>query len=338
MPRHATSYGVQTEYRPLLATLLPLFRYRPEIVAPIVAPEIKAAWKGILRSRHWHLVRTCLHSPEMAALQCHDLDVASDCISAALSASAAQELLARVSQALVPWRIGPYKLGDLLIDSEWRSFEKWHRIAPLLPASSGLRIADVGCSNGYFLFKLASLKPEVALGFDPIDRCWLQFALLQSIFRLPNIGFSPTGLASLAAFPGFFDLIICMGVMYHQRDPKAAIAQLYSAARPGGQVIVESLVIDRPGTEMLIPTGRYAKMRNAWVIPTADALAEFMEVAGFRNVHTLRCGPVTPSEQRRTAWAPYESLSDFLDPSDPSKTVEGYPAPHSAVVVGFKES
>ncbi len=34
-----------------------------------------------------------------------------------------------------------------------------------------------------------------------------------------------------------------------------------------------------------------------------------------------------------TPWVPYESLADFLEPRDRSKTIEGYPAPHTALVV-----
>jgi len=38
-------------------------------------------------------------------------------------------------------------------------------------------------------------------------------------------------------------------------------------------------------------------------------------------------------EQRATAWMTYESLSDFLDPVDSARTIEGYPAPERAVVI-----
>lgn len=277
-----------------------------------------------------------LHTSQAQGLVRAGIDLSSDAISACLSADAPAELLARAAQALRPWRIGPYQLGQLHINSEWRSELKWERIEPLLPQNTGLRIADVGCSNGYFLFKLAQRDPELALGFDPVDRCWLQFALLQLIFRLPKIGFIPAGITALEAFPDFFDLIVCMGVMHHQRDLRAATQQLFRAARPGARVLVESLVIDRAGTECLIPKDRYAKMRNAWIIPSADALRSFMKEAGFKDVDIHRFGPITTTEQRSTEWAPFESLADFLDPNDNSRTVEGYPAPHSAAAIGTK--
>ena len=44
----------------------------------------------------------------------------------------------------------------------------------------------------------------------------------------------------------------------------------------------------------------------------------------------------TSEEQRRTEWMTTESLADFLDPHDSSKTLEGYPAPLRAVIVATK--
>lgn len=325
-----------SRYYPLLASLSPLLRYRGEVDHALLAPEVVKLRKQILRSPHWRPLRKLFSSPDLGGLAATSWDLVSDEITAHLSEEANEELLHKLSNLLIPWRIGPYRLGQLFIDSEWRSYMKWNRIAPLLRSTGGIRIADVGASNGYFLYKLAAKTPEVALGFDPIDRCWLQFAILQSILRVPNVGFVPAGLSSLEAFPHFFDLILCMGVMYHQRDHLAATRCLFNATRPGGQVVIESLVIDRPGTTPLIPAERYAKMRNAWVIPTVDSLAWCMREAGFRSISLHRFGPVTPAEQRQTEWAPYESLADFLDPNDQTKTVEGYPAPHSAAVIGYR--
>jgi tRNA (mo5U34)-methyltransferase len=37
--------------------------------------------------------------------------------------------------------------------------------------------------------------------------------------------------------------------------------------------------------------------------------------------------PMSSAEQRRTEWMVFESFEDFIDQSDPAKTVEGYPAP-----------
>jgi tRNA (mo5U34)-methyltransferase len=199
-----------------------------------------------------------------------------------------------------------------------------------------MRIADIGCSNGYFLFRLAhELRPEAALGFDPIDRCWLQHNLLQRLFNIQQVGFVPLGLSALKHFKRFFDLTVCMGVIYHQRDPFTATRSLVDATKPGGTIVLESLSIDTQTPTMLLPKERYAKMRNAWMIPSPTALANLLERAGCKEVAIHCFGPISTSEQRRTPFAPYESLADFLDPNDQSKTIEGYPAPHSTAVIGI---
>jgi tRNA (mo5U34)-methyltransferase len=283
----------------------------------------------------WQKLGRVFRSPELCSLTATSKDLSQDALTAELDSSINQEFLSQAVKLILPWRVGPYKLGDLFVDSEWRSYVKWHRIAPLLPKHTGLRIADVGCSNGYFLFRMAhELKAEVALGFDPIDRCWLQFHLLQRIFGVPQAGFVPLGLNSLTHFKRFFDLTVCMGVLYHQRDPYLATRALVDATKPGGTVVLESLSINTDEPTLLIPKERYAKMRNAWIIPSPTALANLLERAGCKEVVIHRLGPITTEEQRRTPFAPYESLADFLDPHDQSKTIEGYPAPHSALVIG----
>lgn len=320
----------------MLHTLKPLRPYGQEIQLKELLTELRPIWKQVSRSPHWARFRELLHSEHVTGSKATSYNLGLDAITGTLPRGIDHNTVKTLCRLLVPWRVGPYQLGETTIDAEWRSNMKWNRISQLIGSARGKRVADVGCSNGYFLFRLAQSDPELAIGFDPVDRCWLQFALLQSILQVPRLAFVPTGIASLDAFPNFFDLVMCMGVIYHQRDPFTATKTLFNATRPGGRLLLESLVINDPGSHLLIPRERYAKMRNAWIIPTPEALASIAERAGFRNIELHHFGPVTTDEQRRTEWAPYESLADFLDPNDPTKTIEGYPAPHSAAVVATK--
>ncbi|MFO0416656.1 MAG: tRNA 5-methoxyuridine(34)/uridine 5-oxyacetic acid(34) synthase CmoB [Pseudomonadota bacterium] len=320
----------------MLHTLLPLKPYRSEIVIKSLAPEIKTAWRQLSRSPYWTPFIRAISSLSKATGNPTSIDLSGDTISINPPPALANAQLEELCRKLVPWRVGPYRIGEFEIDSEWRSYIKWSRVKPLLGDLAGKRVADVGCSSGYFLLKISADDPELAVGFDPVERCWAQFSLLQALSQRPQLAFLPTGISSLDAFPQFFDTIICMGVIYHQRDPFSACKKLFAATRPGGQVILESLAIPSPGSHLLIPRERYAKMRNAWIIPTPEALETLMARAGFSDLKVHTFGPITTDEQRRTEWAPYESLSDFLDPNDPTKTIEGYPAPHSALVVGRK--
>lgn len=125
-----------------------------------------------------------------------------------------------------------------------------------------------------------------------------------------------------------------MGVLYHRRSPIDHLLALHGALRPGGQLLLETLVVDNED-KILVPAGRYAKMRNVWFLPSPDLLAVWLRRAGFRDVATVDVTATTVEEQRQTSWMQFESLADFLDPADNSLTCEGYPAPKRAIVTAI---
>ena len=84
---------------------------------------------------------------------------------------------------------------------------------------------------------------------------------------------------------------------------------------------------------VLVPTDRYAKMRNVWFIPSVAALTHWLKRLGFSNVRLADLNHTSLAEQRKTEWMENESLIDFLDATDHSKTIEGYPAPLRAVII-----
>ena len=322
---------------PLHATLSPLRPYKGEYDARAVVSESRKVWHLIKRSPHWNEIRKRIaRFASSTNITGASIDLDKNTIRAPLTTEVNYEELKEICRSLISWRVGPYQLGSMTLDTEWRSFMKWSRISPLIPKRAGMRIADIGCSNGYFLYKLSTLDPEIAVGFDPVERCWLQYALLQSILDVSHLAFVPMGLLALDAFPNFFDFTLCMGVLYHQRDQALAVKKLYDATRSGGHALLESLVVDRDEALIITPPDRYAKMRNAWTIPSPTSLEKLFQQAGFTEVTVHRFGPLTTDEQRRTELAPFESLADFLDPVDSSRTIEGHPAPHTAAVIGKK--
>ncbi|MCB0318641.1 MAG: tRNA 5-methoxyuridine(34)/uridine 5-oxyacetic acid(34) synthase CmoB, partial [Bdellovibrionales bacterium] len=200
------------------------------------------------------------------------------------------------------------------------------------------RIADVGCNNGYFMMKLLKEEPHFVLGLDPVIRCMYQFFLLQRYLQSSKLAFEPLGINQMNLFPKVFHLIICMGVIYHQKDPLSALRALFEALLPKGRLILESMVI--PGEEpiALCPEERYTKMRNAYFIPTANCLKAWLHRVGFSKIEIVSIDPSCFAEQRRTEFSPDESLEDFLNKNDLTKTVENYPAPLRAIVIGHKNT
>ena len=61
-----------------------------------------------------------------------------------------------------------------------------------------------------------------------------------------------------------------------------------------------------------------------------STLHMWLERVGFTDVKLVDINQTTVEEQRTTHWMPYQSLSDFLDPSNSNLTIEGYPAPKRA--------
>ncbi len=232
--------------------------------------------------------------------------------------------------AFHPWRKGPFELCGMLIDTEWHSDWKWNRIAPHIDLA-GRRVLDVGCGNGYYGWRMVGAGAELVVGIDPTLRYVMQYAALRRYIGESGNYVLPLKFEALPEETGFFDTVFSMGVLYHRRDPLEHLARLRGQLRPGGQLILEGLVLEGDGEAVLHPKGRYAKMKNVYAIPSCATLGGWLAQAGFGAVELLDVSPTTIAEQRRTAWMSFESLADFLDPADPRKTIEGHPAPVRAV-------
>lgn len=238
-------------------------------------------------------------------------------------------------ESLKPWRKGPYQLGSTFVDTEWRSDWKWLRIEPHLASLKGRSVLDIGCGNGYHLFRMLGAGASMALGVDPTILFNYQFELIQRVSADNNAFLLPLRGEHLPAFK-CFDTVFSMGVLYHRRSPVDHISELLSFLRPGGELVLETLVVEGDEQTILIPEDRYAKMANVWFIPSPQALARLVSRAGFCDVRVVDVSVTTTEEQRATRWMDFQSLPDFLSPDDGSKTVEGYPAPTRATLIATR--
>jgi len=253
---------------------------------------------------------------------------------AADMASESTDHLEAALKELIPWRKGPFHLFGIDVDSEWRSDLKWSRIAPHLDLN-GCRVLDVGSGNGYYGWRMLETGAASVVGIDPSPLFVLQHAAIS--YYVDRGGHRntvlPVGLEGLpAAVP--FDVVFSMGVLYHRRDPAGHIRALAGHAHDDTTLVVESLIVDGAP---LRPRSRYARMRNVWLVPNLAALHLWLAEAGFGDTDVVGVSPTTTAEQRTTAWMPYESLADALDPGDPGRTVEGYPAPKRAVIIARRK-
>lgn len=242
-------------------------------------------------------------------------------------------------KALHPWRKGPFNIHDIFIDTEWRSDWKWERVLPHLAPLQGRRILDVGCGSGYHLWRMCDHKPELAVGIDPSLLFLSQFLVLKHFIgeSVPAF-FLPLTLEQLPVSNkgGAFDTVFSMGVLYHRRSPIDHIYELKAQLTPGGELVLETLVVPENFGQLLVPEERYAQMRNVWFLPSVEELKHWMERCGLINVRCVDLNQTSIEEQRTTEWMEWNSLESFLDPEDHNKTIEGYPAPLRAVMVANK--
>jgi tRNA (mo5U34)-methyltransferase len=232
---------------------------------------------------------------------------------------------------LHPWRKGPFELFGVHIDSEWRSDLKWGRLEGAIAPLSGRLVLDVGCGNGYYGWRMLGAGADLVLGIDPALRYNLQFHAVRRLLGALPFGMLPLALEDLPTGLACFDTVFSMGILYHRRSPLDHLLSLRGCLRPGGELVLETLVIDGGDDRALIPEGRYAQMPNVWFLPSCPALARWLRRCGFRDVALLNCSATTTTEQRSTEWMRFHSLRDFLMPDNPKLTVEGLPAPLRAI-------
>ncbi len=240
-----------------------------------------------------------------------------------------------VAKKMMPWRKGPFDLFGLFIDTEWQSFLKYNLLEPYFDLK-GKRVADVGCNNGYYMFRMLEHEPELLVGFDPSALYKTQFDFINHFVK-SDIQYELLGVEHFPFYEHKFDTVFCLGVLYHRSDPVGMMKDLAKGIEKGGELFLDTFIIDGDDDICLSPEKTYSKIPNIYFVPTVKVLKNWCERAGFINIEVLAIIPTTEEEQRSTAWIEGQSLENFLDPEDSSKTVEGYPAPKRAYIKAIRK-
>ena len=246
---------------------------------------------------------------------------------------ASLEKLEQDLRILMPWRKGPFSLFGININTEWHSDWKWDRVQPHIKPLTGKQVLDIGCGNGYYALRSYGQGADLVIGVDPGQKYIMQFYALKKYLGDIPVHLLPLGIEDIPPSLKAFDTVFSMGVLYHRRSPLDHLIELRECLKPGGELVLETLVIEGDVNSVLLPTGRYQQMRNVWFLPSCDALVLWLQRCGFKNVRVVDVSKTTTDEQRATDWMTVESLEKFLDPNDSSKTIEGYPGPMRAVVL-----
>lgn len=229
--------------------------------------------------------------------------------------------------ALGPWRKGPFEIHGVRIDGQWDSSLKWKRAlaaANLFGGIEGKRVCDVGCNNGYYLFRALEAGATFALGLDPAAAFEQQFQFLTRHLEEPRVQFRRVGYQWLLEQTETFDVIFCMGVIYHQRNPYELLDALRESLAPGGVVVLETLGANL-GDRVIVPAGKYSGQGGIWMVPGPTAVLNMLKRSGF-GMNRMVDEWDARDEQQRTAFADLPPMREFYHESG-SRTVEGYEVP-----------
>ncbi|TVM05175.1 MAG: tRNA 5-methoxyuridine(34)/uridine 5-oxyacetic acid(34) synthase CmoB, partial [Halomonas sp.] len=221
--------------------------------------------KGLDRHRHGDLPmweKAVRKLPPLPAERKVHLDQDTVRVDMALSDSQQRQCF-NLLRKLAPWRKGPYSLGGIDIDTEWRSDWKWQRLAPHLAPLSYRKVLDVGGGSGYHAWRMAGAGADFVLVIDPSPRFYWQFQAVRHFIGdadQQRTHFLPVGIEQVPPKLGFFDTVFSMGVLYHRPSPLEHLQQLKEALAPGGELVLETLVVEGDEQTVFMPGERYAAM------------------------------------------------------------------------------
>lgn len=301
-----------------------------------ILPAQLANWRHKVSSgrqfKKWNNILENL--PEMTATY---LDIATN-ITAKNENSVDRKEKSRIKMLLkcfMPWRKGPFSVYGIYVNSEWQSHWKWNRIINHLPSLKNHTVLDVGCSNGYYLWRMLGAGAKMVVGIDPNLLFLFQFkAICKLIGRHKSkMHFLPISINSMPSLESF-NMVFSMGMLYHQKSPLEHLLKLKNQIVSRGNLILETIVLNGDKNSVFTPVGRYAGMRNVYFVPSIAALKIWLTKCGFIDIKVISHYTTSITEQRRTTWINSQSLQDFL--SDDFHTIEGYPRPVRAAILAKK--
>ena len=115
----------------------------------------------------------------------------------------------------------------------------------------GMRVLDLGCSDGYFSFELERRGAEV-VAVDFVPEHYTGFAVARRVLG-SRVEYRMDNVYNLSAEAyGRFDLTLFLGLLYHLRKPLAALDSVRSVMKDDGRLFVATLLIDE---YVLLPSG-----------------------------------------------------------------------------------
>ena len=163
------------------------------------------------------------------------------------------------------------------------------------------RVLEIGPKDGLDTRRLLTLEPKRLTLIDlprteAANRRWLAEIASPAIeYISANLMYSDV----VRALPPY-DVIWCTGVLYHNPEQLRMLRLLYDLLEPGGVLVLESATTRNPRlrnascVEVLYPPSpalkrKYHISANISHLPSARALAAWMQMLGFERITAARC-------------------------------------------------
>jgi 2-polyprenyl-3-methyl-5-hydroxy-6-metoxy-1,4-benzoquinol methylase len=209
---------------------------------------------------------------------------------------------------------------------DWRPSQRfrYERMLAAIQREAGApwspkRMIDVGCATGTFTARLSNLRPKETVSVIGLDIA--QSAVDRARARYPAIEFHRMSLAECALqYAASADLVTCLEVIYYlpESERSAAVRMLRSLLRPGGILMVSSMLAGKPYmsmTELGRLVGTELPLVNSQVLylkPLAVMEKIWMRLMGVGFRRSGRTVPVLMSPNRIEAIARFAAISERL--------------------------
>ena len=164
---------------------------------------------------------------------------------------------------------------------------RWERIEPAVPPDlTGMSVLDIACNAGFFAFEAKKRGADYVCGID-LKPGYIEQAKFCADVMGVDINFQTCSIYELEKLDRRFDLVLCVGILYHCKYLALAVDQVANVTKD--TVIVESAI---DPIESEIPYVRFVagegdpRLPGSWH-PNMTALGALFLEANFTRVERL---------------------------------------------------
>jgi len=173
----------------------------------------------------------------------------------------------------------------------------------------GKRVLDIGCNAGYDAFYLHALGALETVGLEP-HPFYFHALFLNAVYNREGVSFHNVGWENLDTnYLGNFDLVNCLGLIYHVKEPMALLEKIASIMKPGAKLLIETHALSESSKQACFIEGPFWGDVTYWWIFGDECLMGMLRSTGFKDVRM-----------------PLKADCDSRNPKNRRLTVEGYPA------------